>query len=162
MHNERLSILQWETLGAEVANTINDLPIGIRSKVSDLENLDLITPNRLRLGRNNDRSPVGPMSVSNDYNRLLEINNKIFSAWFDAWLISHVPNLVEQPKWFTSDRDVTEGDVVLFLKQEGSLSSEYQFRMITKVHRGNNERTRSADVKYSNNNENVNRIITDY
>ena len=61
MHNERLSILQWETLGAEVANSINDLPLGIGSIVSDLENLDLITPNRLRLGRNNDRSPVGPM-----------------------------------------------------------------------------------------------------
>ena len=59
IHNERLPILQWETLGAQIANTINDLPLGLGNIVSELENLDLITPNRLKLGRNNDRSPVG-------------------------------------------------------------------------------------------------------
>ena len=58
--NERLSVLQWETVGTQIANSINDLPISLGSVVADLENLDLITPNRLRLGRNNERSPVGP------------------------------------------------------------------------------------------------------
>ena len=48
-HNERLSLMHWETLVAFIANNINNLPIGIGSKV-DVENRDLITPNRLLLG----------------------------------------------------------------------------------------------------------------
>ena len=51
---ERLSILQWETLAAEISNSIDNLPLAIGNITGDLENLDLITPNRLRLGRNND------------------------------------------------------------------------------------------------------------
>ena len=55
VHNERLSIIQWETLGATISNSINDLPIakGNMSSVPELKYLDLITPNRLKLGRNN-------------------------------------------------------------------------------------------------------------
>ena len=64
MQSERLTILQWETICAEVSNSINDLPIAIGSIVSELENVDLLTPNRLRLWRNNERSPVGPLFVS--------------------------------------------------------------------------------------------------
>ena len=54
---ERLSILQWETLAAEISNSINNIPLAIGKITGDLENLDLITPNRLQLGRNNDRRP---------------------------------------------------------------------------------------------------------
>ena len=54
---ERLSILQWETLAAEISNSINNIPLAIGNITGDLENLDLITPNRLQLGRNNDRRP---------------------------------------------------------------------------------------------------------
>ena len=45
MHNERLSIIQWETLGDQIANSINNLPIALGNVVQDLENLDLLTPN---------------------------------------------------------------------------------------------------------------------
>ena len=31
---------------AQFSNSINNLPIGLKSKVEDQENLDLITPNR--------------------------------------------------------------------------------------------------------------------
>ena len=55
--NERLSIIQWETLSSKIANNINDLPLGLGNNVSDFESMDLITPNRLLLGKNNDRSP---------------------------------------------------------------------------------------------------------
>lgn len=59
---ERLSIIQWETLVASIANSVNNLPLGVGNKVECIENLDLITPNRLLLGRNNERSPTGSSS----------------------------------------------------------------------------------------------------
>ena len=37
---ERLSVLQWETVSSVIANTINDLPIGLINIISDYENMD--------------------------------------------------------------------------------------------------------------------------
>ena len=89
-HNERLSLMQWETLVAVIANNINNLPVGIGSK-GDVENLDLIIPNRLRLGRNNSRSPVGEVVVCDNLSKLMKENLKIYNAWFELWLLNHVP-----------------------------------------------------------------------
>ena len=66
MHNERLSVLQWETLAAQVSNAINDMPIALSNTITDLEYADIITPNRLKLGRSNDRSPVGTLKLSDN------------------------------------------------------------------------------------------------
>ena len=57
MKGQKLSTIGWETLCSEIANCINDLPIGLNNYNADLDNLDLLTPNRLLLGRNNERSP---------------------------------------------------------------------------------------------------------
>ena len=70
--NERLSILQWETVSSEIANGINNLPLAIGNVTTDFETLDLITPNRLKLGRNNERSPVGSMLVTSDPKRIFK------------------------------------------------------------------------------------------
>ena len=58
-----MSILQWETIKAEISNAINDLLLALGNIVGDFGQMDLITPNRLGLGRNNDRSPV---SITNE------------------------------------------------------------------------------------------------
>ena len=103
----RLSLIQWETLGDQIANSIDNLPIAIGNQVSDLENVDILTPNRLILGRNNNRSPIGAVVVSNK-------PVECFTAWFECWLVSYVPKLMRQPKWFDSSRDIKKGDIVLF------------------------------------------------
>ena len=151
--NERLSILEWETLGAEIANTINDLPIGLGSKVANLEYLDLLTPNRLKLGRNNDRSPVGPLEVTCDLNKFLSINQKIFDVWFECWLVSYVPTLIDQPKWFKQDRDVKVGDIVIFPKEEKAISGRYQYGMIDSVEVGKDDMIRAVNIRFRNSNE---------
>ena len=131
--NQRLSVLQWETSAAEVLNAINDLPLALGNIVSDFKNMDLITPNQLQHGRNNERSPVCPMKVAGNYLRVLEENKKIFNVSFETWLISHVPKLMEQPKWFQSDRDMKIFDVVLFTKNEGSVVNTYQIGMTHEI-----------------------------
>ena len=72
--NNRLSLLQWETLSSVIANTINDLPICIGNKV---ETIDLLTPNHLLQGRNNDRGPVGEMILSNYATELMKSNERV-------------------------------------------------------------------------------------
>ena len=77
----------------------------------------LLIPNRLRLGRNNDWSPIGPMMVTENPEKFLFINEKLFNTWFECWLISQVPKHIHHPKWPQTDRDVKVGNIVLFLKQ---------------------------------------------
>ena len=120
--------------------------------------MDLLTPSRLRLGRNNDQSPIGPMMVTNDPEKLLFINEKLFNTWFECWLISHVPKLMHHSKWFQTDRDVKVGDVVLFLKQENQLSSTYQYGMISDLSKSSDEKIRKATVRYRNSTEAVDRF----
>ena len=153
----KCSVIDWETLGCQIANSINDLPIGLRNVSSDLENVDLITPNRLRLGRNNQRSPIGPLKVSGNINKFLSSNEEIFNSWFTNWLICQVPRLIQQTKWFHNDRDLSVGDIVLFLKHEGKVSGDYQYGMVKEVILGTDNRIRRVVVKYRNSSENVDR-----
>ena len=94
MHKARLSVLEWETLCSEVSNSINNLPVAIGNETEDLESLDLITPNRLRLGRNNSRSPVGQLEVTGKVDRLMMLKTEVFQSWWEAWLVSAPPKLV--------------------------------------------------------------------
>ena len=160
VHNERLSVLQWETLSAQIANSINNLPIAMTKSVSDLENADLITPNRLKLGRNNERSPVGALTVTNNLQKIIDSNQMIFNSWFKSWLVSYVPKLMYHPKWFANDTDLAKGDVVLFLKNDKELCDTYQYGMIHEASPGIDGRLRSVSVRYRNSNENVDRYTT--
>ena len=155
--NARISTLEWETLAAEIGNSINNLPIVIGNETEDLENLDLITPNRLRLGRNNSRSPIGVLEITDRVDRILQLHSDIFNAWWEAWLTSAVPKLVARPKWFRNDEDIKVGDVVLFRRVEGGLSGEYRYGMVDEVFRGPDNRIRSVIVRYRNSNEGISR-----
>ena len=130
LQNNRLSIIQWETLGDQVANSINNMPIALRNASNNLENIDLITPNRLLLARNNERCPTGSVTVTENVEKIIQQNNDIFEVWFRSWLISYLPSLMFQPKWFKSDRDPKVGDVVLFLKSDREFDKQYQYGLI--------------------------------
>jgi hypothetical protein len=158
IHNERLGILQWETMAASIANCVNNLPLALGDIKGDFEVMDLITPNRLLLGRNNERSPDIPLTVVNDYDKIIKQNEKVFQSWFECWLISHVPKLVDQPKWFKSDRDLKVGDVVLFLKQESELCNTYQYGMVHSLVVGRDGLIRKVEVRYRNSSESADRF----
>ena len=160
LQNERLSVIEWETLGDTVANSLNNLPIAVSNETKDLENIDLLTPNRLMLGRNNNRCPVGPVQVTEDIGKILQRNEKIFSTWFRAWLVSYVPSLIIQPKWFKSDRDPKIGDIVLFLKSEKEFDKIYQYGMISDVKASRDGRIRQLEIVYQNSNENTKRFTS--
>ena len=157
LSNERLSLIQWETLGYQVANSINNHPIAIGSETKGLENLDVITPNRLILARNNSRCPVGAVEVTDDPERIINSNAKLFQTWFRCWLISCVPKLMDQPKWFDSSRDSNVGDVVLFLKSDKEFDRQYQYGVIKDRKISRDGKIREIEIEYQNSNESVKR-----
>ena len=119
--------------------------------------MDLLTPNRLLLGRNNNRSPTGNLLVSSDPSKLIKQSSKIYEIWFESWLLNHVPKLMHQSKWFHHERNLRSGDVVLFTKVDSLLSKQYTYGIIKDVELGNNSKVRRVIVRYRNHNENVSR-----
>ena len=150
VRNQKLNALQWETLMHQISNSINNVPIGLKNTTRSLENLDLITPNRLILGRNNERSPNAPLIICDDHKRMIETNANIFRAWFKAWLISVVPSLIERPKWHHTGDEVNVGDIILFLKNEKEYDEQYQYGRVSAVHRGKDGLVRKIDITYKN------------
>ena len=155
LQNQRLSMLQWETLAASIANQINNLPLAIGDVIGDLECLDLITPNRLMLGRNNDRAIDG-LILCDHPTKIMRDNEKAFDAWFDVWLTVHVPKLLKQTKWYTSDK-INVGDVVLFVKHESTLTNRYTYGLVKELEYGEDLLPRKAKITYRNENETVSR-----
>ena len=113
-----------------------------------------------RLGRNNNRIPVSPMKVTGNYQKMLEENKKIYNTLFEAWFTSHVPKLMDQPQWFQSSRDVKIGDVLIFIKKDGSLVNTYQYGMIHQLERNKDDLIRKVAVKYRNHNGSVDGFTT--
>ena len=98
------------------------------------------------------------MNVSNNPSNFFEANKLIFNTWFESWLISYVPKLMDHPKWFDNDKDLKKGDVVLFLKSEKELNNDYQYGMVDAVHLGVDGKIRSVEIKYRNHNEQMDRF----
>ena len=98
----------------------------------------------------------GPLTVSNNPKTFFKCNEEIFNAWFENWLITHVPKLMHQPKWYDNKRDVKEDDVLLFLKNDGALKSTYQFGKIKEIEWSQDNRIRKVTITYRNQNESRN------
>jgi len=108
------TLIGWETLFARVANAINDVPIarGSASAPTDL-GWEIITPNRLILGRNSHRQLDGPIKITNCPQTQLERNRLISARWYEIFIKRL--NLLIPPPASGSSRQPECGDVVLFV-----------------------------------------------
>ena len=61
----------------------------------------------------------------------------------------------DQPKWFRDDRDLQVGDVVLILKHDSEISSNYQYGMIDSIEVGRDLKVRKIHVRYRNANQEI-------
>ena len=123
------SPLMWETTFARIANALNDHPIA-KSNQSNLssDNFDIITPNRLILGRNSARGlPMEGLDLETSANlqRVLARSHDIFAAWFRIYMENiHLLNTASTLKWTKSAPLPVIGDVVLFVATESAGGSK--------------------------------------
>ena len=117
-----------------------------------------LTPNRLRYGRNNERSPLGPAYISNDPFKFMDINQRIFQSWWEHWLLVAAPELIERPVNWRNEENLKEGDVVLFRKSEGAVGAgTYQYSIVNEVQPSADGVVRNVLVKYRNADEGTDR-----
>ena len=140
------TLLEWETVFARIASQVDDLPIarGSATAATDL-GWEIITPNRLKLGRNAHRNLEGPVVLDNNPASQLERSRLIFSKWYKIFL-ERLPLLIP-----TIDkeegREVRVGDLVLFVFQDSNIPGMETWkiaRVVAKVS------ARTVMLEYSN------------
>ena len=119
------SFLNWETTFAMIANHLNNLPISRPSANSVMTpEWSILTPNRLLLGRNNNRSLVGPFVVDCTPSQIFLRNCEVQKTFLKL-LVKQIHLFIPKSKWFTSDQ-VFLGDLVMFFIGESELKPRSQ------------------------------------
>ena len=114
--------LQWHALFAKIANSIDDLPLakGNPSNSNEL-GYEILTANRIKMGRNNNRSLTFPgmtLDMAAGLTCMLEKNRKMYQVWYQIFM-DHVHLLTMKPdKWNVTSKMPQEGDVVLFVQND--------------------------------------------
>ena len=121
-----MTALQWETLFSKVSCALDDIPIARdRPQKKEDPGWDIITPNRLKMGRNSQRSLDTPNSIvlNAGPGKLLEVNRKIQETWYKIF-IDRIHNLIPKPnKWHKSDKPMLD-DIVLFVQNDSVKGKE--------------------------------------
>ena len=116
-----MTSLQWETLFSKIVNTPDNLPIA-KGNATVTGNLgsEIITANRIKLGRNNFRSLGGEgiqIDLSTDAAKILENNRLIYSCWDHLYIDSIHQLFIRPRKWETTGRLPQVDDIILLCSQ---------------------------------------------
>jgi hypothetical protein len=111
------TLLGWETTFSLIANRIDSLPIarGSASAASDL-GWEVITANRLKLGRNNHRQLVGHIQITSCPQAQLTRNQLISTKWYQIFQ-KRIPLLIPSPAK-KEECMPSAGDVVVFVASD--------------------------------------------
>ena len=154
----KMDSLKIETVLAWACNQINSLPLCIGNQYVDLDHLDLITPSRLLLGRNNHRA-LGGLPVVTNFDKIHEQNTAIEKAWWTIWEREKMTDLIPSPhKWKKGDPDVQKGDIVIFLKDKSMIGGGvWRIGEIDEVEKSRDGVIRVVSIRYRIPAEKVNR-----
>ena len=142
--SSRLSPSEMFTIFTEVANVLNERPIGVRPSLDCT--INILTPNCLLLGRSSADNPACYDSSVSIFSRL-NLVEKISNQFWKHWVSLYAPTLVRQCKWKSVQDNLKVGDVVLVLDQN-VLKGEYRIAKVVGVTPGRDGHVRSASLAY--------------
>ena len=114
-----VTTIAWETIFTKIANQIDSLPLckGNSSNVYDF-GFEIITPNRYKLGRNNQRALDDNFIVhGNTPVEVLEVCRKYQQTWLQI-MLDRLHHFMPRPSKWTKTDKVGLGDVVVFIHQD--------------------------------------------
>jgi len=133
-----LTPLQWETKFAQISNMLDDIPIakGKPTSARDFGH-EILTPNRLKLGRNNSRSVGINVKLEDSAlpSNILDENRKISSTFYNL-LMGRIHELMLKPKERPNngnDLKVKVDDIVLFLSNETSTEKDWKLGRVVET-----------------------------
>ena len=140
----RLSPFELQTALYEVANLLNERPLGYMSPIT--EDISIITPNSLLLGRTLCANPGDYAPAMNLSDRVYLVESVVTDFW-KHWTDHYAPTLVHQSKWLTEQRNLKVDDVVL-IADRNVMKGEYKLGIISDTHPSRDGKIRRVDVTY--------------
>ena len=123
-----MTALQWKTLFSKIVNTLDNLPIAKgNATVTGNLGLEIITANRIKLGRINFRSLGGEgiqIDLSTDAAKILENNRLIYSCWYQLYIDSIHQLLIRPRKGEKTGRLPQVDDIILFTFTDSGYSKK--------------------------------------
>lgn len=144
---QRLTPFELHTYLQEVANLVNERPIG--RLPNDPDDGTYICPNDILMGRASSRVPQGPFRPSKNPKERLEFVQRIVDAFWKSWIRDVFPLLVPRRKWNVDRRNVKVDDIVL-IADPNVVRGQWKLGRITEVYPGSDNRVRNVQVKTSN------------
>ena len=150
LKSKRLHSMGWQIFCKLAENSYNNLPFGFSygRDQNNTELLRILTPNMLRVGKINSRALQGPIRLPVNRQELLGHVEKLYSGWFKIFKDTVVPRLISQPKWFKVEKDLQEGDIVYFKKDDSPLGSSWTIGRVDQIVIGRDGFIRRAVIKY--------------
>ena len=154
----RIDVLMYETAFLHISSELNNMPISLGPGFKGYHSLDLLTPNRLIMGRNNSRAPVGHAELDKP-SRLLEQMDRVKKAWWDVWKTERIAEFIPgNKKWNKTTYQPKVGDICLFLRQGDDNSfgpSVWRIGIVKEVLVSKDDLARHVIIEYKNANERV-------
>ena len=153
----KLDLLSFETAFAWIGNELNNFPVCLGSRTSNLDKLDVITPARLIHGRNNRRCLSGPVTLDVP-TRLMKQMKDTEEAWWKSWSAQRLGEFIPGPKkWKEGGGPVGVGDIVLMVKKAKDMvlgEPIWRIGRVVQLSEGRDGEARQATVEYRNATEN--------
>ena len=145
VHNQRLSVPEFQTVCSEVSNLLNERPIGAQPSTDST--ISVLTPNNLLLGRATASNPLGwqpcgPRAINRYY-----LVQAIVEDFWKKWTELYAPSLLIQKKWNTASRNLCPGDVVM-VADKNTFRGNYKLAIVKEVFPGQDGKVRRAKVQY--------------
>ena len=131
-HQLKQSVLSWETTMAYVANILNNLPLARvpASTQGSRGEYDVLTRNRLLLGRNNYRSPdSAEFTVASHLMKSLETLRDI-NRYFYTILNKNLFEYISVQKWNKSSPDCQIGDLVILKHRDAEMHEVWMLGIV--------------------------------
>ena len=147
VHNHRLTMSEFMTTCYEIANIVNERPLGLQPSID--ANINILTPNCLLMGRATASNPnVWVPEYLSIQNRCGLVGEVIAQFW-KYWIQYFAPSLVYQKKWNKRSEEIKVGDVVLVLDND-HFKGKYRLALVTETHISKDGKVRTATVSYKN------------
>ena len=138
---------ELQTVLFEVANIVNERPIGIHPR--NPEDGKYLCPNDLLLGRSSNSVPSGPFRECNNLRRLSFVQSLVDAFW-KKWTQNYFSSLIIRPKWHTCKRNLQINDIVL-IQDSNILRGNWKLGRVSNIYPSNDGVVRKVEVQYKSN-----------
>jgi hypothetical protein len=143
--NFRLSSNEFMTVCYEVANVLNERPLGTCPGPDSP--INILTPNCLLLGRATAKNPGGWQPIT-DVKSRFTYTQQVADEFWKHWTQHYIPTLVHQQKWHTSCRNLQIGDVVVV--GDNTFKGDYRLARVVEATPGEDGLVRRVSLAYKN------------